>query len=354
MRLIWRVLLTMVLLSSAGSALALEARADFRVAGDGPFWVGQRIVVEIDLLSTGFTFSNQQFDLPDLPGVVSIPPDNATLNLSESIDGETWQGMRYQLSLFVLKPGAIELLPLSVSFSVAMGYGSEPEPFRFTSEPLRIEVKLPPNAEGLVGLVTTSRFALQTDWQPEPTGLKVGDALTLTVQRRAADVPGAAIPPFELATVDGLTAYPAEPEISDSTARGDLTGERIDKVTYVLQKPGDYQVPGSTVHWFDPTTKTLHSEEIAPLEFTVVPNPDTKLSPTKTAIPEAGIRTGFRWAWFIMAVLVLVMGGRWIWLRVCARGGKPVKSPLSPVRRGALRHYSAPAKVVIRLQSIKR
>ncbi|NJN47633.1 MAG: protein BatD, partial [Candidatus Competibacteraceae bacterium] len=322
MTLIGRVLLAMVLLSSAGPAFALEARADFRVSGEGSFWVGQRIVVEIDLLSTGFSFSNQQFDLPDLPGVVLMPPDNATLNLSESIDGETWQGLRYQLSLFVLEPGAIQLPPFTVSFSVAVGYGSEPESFQFTSKPLSIEVKLPPNAEGLAGLVTTSRFELKIDWQPQPTSLKVGDALTLTVQRRAANVPGAAIPPFEHATVDGLTAYPTEPEINDSTARGDLTGERIDKVTYVLQKAGDYQVPGNTLHWFDPKTETLHSQDIAPLEFTVAPNPDAKLSPNQTTALETASRTGFHWAWLIAVtlLLVVVMGGYWYLaprLRVC-------------------------------------
>lgn len=302
----WWILL-LLLLAVPSSAKALEAQMRVALAGEEPYWVGQRIGVTVDLLSTGFSFSQQRFDLPQLPGVVLLPPSSAGQTLTETIDGETWQGLRYRLSLLVLGPGELQIPPFTVSFMVAAGFGSEPESFSLDSEPLQVVVQQPPGTDKLGGLLTTPELQVESQWQPEPTDLKVGDALTLTLRRVAVDIPGAAIPPLELQIPAGLEAYPEPPEINDRTDRGDLIGERTERISVVMQTPGDYQLPGVTLPWFDPSSETLHQEEIPALSFSVAPDPNAPAPPTEDPVPDR--RSG----WWIFAVAVAAVLALAIW-----------------------------------------
>ena len=300
-------------------ASALEARMRVSLEGEAPYWVGQRIAVSVDILSTGFSFSQQRFDLPEVPGVILLRPGSAGQNLVETIDGESWQGLRYRLSLLVLSPGEVEIPPFTVSFQVAAGYGSEPESFSFDSEPLMLTVRQPPGTEGLEGLLTTPELRVEGQWEPGSEALQVGDALSLTLRRVAEDVPGAAIPPLELQLPAGLQAYPESPEITDRSNRGSLTGERVERISVILQAPGDYQLPAMGFPWFDPDNETLHEAEIPALEFSVAPDPDAPADgDSGTPTPMETRRSRQALAVAALVLVLLAVGSWWGLPRVTA------------------------------------
>ena len=270
----WSWLLGALLQVTAVPVQALEARVRAGLEVDGEAWIGQQVILKIDLLTNALSFSGQRIHLPDVPGALVLEDAVSTVKLSERVDGETWQVLSYRYPLFAQRAGRIEIAPAAVAFAVAEGYGKEAVPFDLETAALVLQVRSPPGVSEPERLVTTTNFALEVEITPDAADLQVGDALTRTVTRSAAAVSGMAFAPLPVPDIPGVAVYPKAPEVADSNNRGDLNGTRVDAVTYVLQQAGRFTIPEIELQWWNPVTATLHTETIAALTLEVAPNPD--------------------------------------------------------------------------------
>lgn len=251
----------------------LKADARASLGGEGHYWVGQSVPVNLDLRSTAMTFGRQQFDVPAVDGALVLNPESGAYKFSEQQDGETWQVQRYQYRVFPQRSGSLTVPAFEVAFSASAGYGKPEKDFRFATEPLSFEARLPPGAKTDVALVTTSRFVVEQAWDPTPTALKVGDALTRRVTFRAVDLPGMALPVLEVPRIAGIAVYPGQPDVQDTIERGSLDGERVESHAFVMQGAGSYEIPGAIVQWWNPQTETLTEVAVEPLQIEVAANP---------------------------------------------------------------------------------
>jgi hypothetical protein len=256
-------------------ALAIEGRVRLSFDGGQPLWVGQKVELNLDLMTTGFSFSDQHFQLPEPGGALLLQTDSSTIKATEQIDGVTWQILRYPVLLYAQRAGEISVPAFEVTFSAAEGYGSEPEAFRFSTGPLSLEARLPPGVDSADGLVVTTDFTLEVDWQPALAQgtAKVGDAFTRIVTRRARDISGMVFSPLPLPRIEGLAVYPREPVVQDRSNRGELTGERVESVTFVCEQPGRYTLPAHVVSWWDPQKQQLIERPIPEVVLEVAANP---------------------------------------------------------------------------------
>ena len=267
-------LLGLVLQLSALPALAIDARARAALEPEGDAWVGQQVVLKVELLSNGFSFGGQRIRIPDVPGALVLEDGVSTVKLTEQVDGETWQVLSYRYPMFAQRAGPIEVGPIAVAFEVSEGYGSEPVGFELETEALSFDVRSPPGVIDPSRLITTTDFTLKVEVTPDPAGLKVGDALTRTVTRTAPAVSGMAFAPLPTDAVPGVAVYPKTPEVDDRSNRGDLVGTRVESVTYVLQRAGKLTIPGVELPWWDPVAEKLHAESVPALHLEVAVNPD--------------------------------------------------------------------------------
>ncbi len=270
---------TFILLSGLLLPLSLlaqdnEVRAgvSISVEQDQDIWAGQQVTLDLDLKTTGFSFSNSHFNLPEVDGAFLMQTDTTTVKLTEKIDGQDWQIVRYPLALYPQKAGQLEIPSINVRFTTSAGFGSEEKAFEFQTEPLELTVKLPPGAKPGDLVVTTTSFDLEHDWQPARAITKTGDAVTLTVSRRAVDISAMLLPPLPVFRAEGLASYPQTPEINDKTDRGDLTGVRIDSITWVVEKPGTYEIPGIRFQWWDPDNRELKQQIVPGLSLDILPS----------------------------------------------------------------------------------
>ena len=110
-------LLGLMLWSMALPALAIDARVRAVVDQPEGVWIGQQVVLQIDLLSNGLSFSGQRIHLPDVPGALVLEDRVSTVKLSERIAGENWQVLGYRYPLFPQRPGRIDIAPIAVAAS---------------------------------------------------------------------------------------------------------------------------------------------------------------------------------------------------------------------------------------------
>jgi len=267
------LLFSVFLLFSAVAVADDEPKADVHISvrQDGDIWMGQQVTLNLDLKTTGFSFSNTHFNLPEVSGAFLMQTDTTTIKFSEKIDGLSWQVIRYPLALYPQKAGRLEIPSIDVRFKTSAGFGSTEKAFNFQTEPLQIIVESPPGVKQGELVITTTSFELDYNWQPESAGAQTGDAFTLTVTRQASDISAMLLPPLPVFSTDGLAVYPQAPEIKDKSNRGDLTGERTDSIIWVVERPGTYNIPGIRFQWWDPDKHELKQQIIPGLKLDIPP-----------------------------------------------------------------------------------
>ena len=247
----------------------VKAAVDISIEQGQETWAGQQVTLMLDLKTTGFSFSNTHFNLPEVSGAFLMQTDTTTVKLTEKVDGRDWQVIRYPLALYPQKADLLQVPPIDVRFTSSAGFGSTEKTFEFKTDPLELMVNLPPGAKPGELIVTTSSFELDHNWQPASGAANIGDAFTLTVNRSAGDISAMLLPPLPVFQTDGLAAYPKAPDVNDKTDRGDLTGERIDSITWVVEQPGTYEIPGIRFQWWDPVSRELKQQIIPGLSMDI-------------------------------------------------------------------------------------
>jgi len=288
----------------------IKAGVDISIEQDREVWAGQQITLNLDLKTTGFSFSNTHFNLPEVSGAFLMQTDTTTIKLTEKIDGRDWQIIRYPLALYPQKADMLQIPSIDVRFTTSAGFGSEEKAFEFKTEPLELTVKLPPGAKPGELIVTTTSFEFEHDWQPATGALNIGDAVTLTVNRRASDISAMLLPPLPVFQADGLAAYPQAPDIDDKTDRGDLTGERIDSITWLVEQAGVYEIPGIRFQWWDPLSRELKQQIIPGMSLDIAPVAADDTVAATTGSPG----TNYDWPLKLLIAVITALLALALWL----------------------------------------
>jgi hypothetical protein len=284
-------------LSFAGAALvamscnahALDARVRANLEISETTWVGQRVMLNIDLMTDGVRFGGQRIRLPEVPGALILEDSVSTIRLNEEIDSKSWQVLRFRYPMFVQRAGRIELPEISVEFNAYESFVGDPVAFARTADPMSLDVQTPPGVTRPDRLVTTGDFSLAVTIDPEIGDLSVGDAFTRVVTRSATDVSGMAFAPIVADDVPGVAAYLKAPDIDDRSNRGTMTGTRVDTTSYVLEQAGEFEIPELELEWWDPVRAQLHTEIVPALNLVVAENPvvnSDSATPAATTRPE--------------------------------------------------------------------
>ena len=215
------------------------------------------------------------------------------------------------LALYPQKAGQLEIPSMVVRFSTSASFGNNEEAFELQTEALQLTVKSPPGVQEGDLVITTTSFELDHDWQPVSGTEHTGDALTLTVTRRANDIAAMLLPPLPVFRTEGLAAYPQTPQLDDKTNRGDLTGERVDAIIWVVEKPGSYNIPGIRFQWWDPDKRELEQQIIPGRTLDILPSPVDKGAADTRDQPERS-KAGY---WWLLATLFTAFTTVFLWFR---------------------------------------
>jgi len=277
---------------------------------EGPFWIGERIPLRIELLSPTWFAGATSFELPEIPGGILLRVDERPTVLSEMIGEDTYSVQRHELALFVQREGTCEVPPIQARFGIAGKPGEGPVDETLSTTALSVELRRPPGTEGLAYVISTTELAVEGSWDPEPGAATVGDAVTRRITRRAPDLPAMSFPPLPALETPGLAAYPKQPVVRDRTERGEFTGEREDAITYVCERAGTSSVPALAITWWDTDDEVLRREVIEGVSFDVAP---AKVEPLAGELDAAtgGEGPSLRWLLGFGLLLAVAAFGAW-------------------------------------------
>ena len=294
---------------------------------DETYWVGQRVPFLVELRAAGSFSGAASFSLPEIPRVVIIKVGNPVVS-SEEDKGESVFVQTHEFALFSQQSGTVEIPSFEVRFSHKDGFTGPSKDQSAEVPATKVSIKRPPGSDENQFLVTTASFALTESWDPQPGSTKLGNVFQRTITQQADQISGMALAPPPEAVPDGIRIYLNPPEVTDDTERGSFRGNRTDKITYVMQKPGAWTLPAITYVWWDPAGKKFGSKKLPSVAFKVPapPIPETDERPSEQSS---------RWEIWLIAGLVFVALAVWQRRRVIHCGRQAWRSWNPPERVAA-------------------
>ena len=243
-----RKLLVLLILLITATPAAAQVVVRTTLKPDSGIVLGQPVHVLVDVLFPGEMERPPHVVMPDTPGAQILRYESQATTLTERIDGKDRVGQRFEFALYPRRGGKLVVpAPQVVTFD-----RSGAEMGRLAGTPVILEVSVPAGVDPSKPVVAARTFTLEQSWQPDPTGaFKAGDAIVRTIVRRAPDVPGMAMLDLDFAAPQGVRVYRDPPQTDDRVDRGDLTGQRTDKVTYVFERGGSFPLEAVVQPWWD-------------------------------------------------------------------------------------------------------
>lgn len=272
-------------------------------------WVGQRAKLQFDVLGADGWAQISRFGDVDLLGAYLIRTESQGTRIQETIDGVSYTGQRYEVSVYPQRAGMIEVPALPVEITLKR-WGAESSQTAMTKQTpaVKFTATMPPGAENVVGLVSTSRLGAAQQWSPAIEEVKVGDTLQRSVTLEADDVSGMAFPPIAFDPLPGVGVYPAEPKVEDTRNRGAIEGRRTETVTYVFEREGRVRIPDIQIVWWNVAREVLETAVLPGREIEISPGP---IGGAQGPAMPMSWRTFIGDAWYFVAAFFVVVGLLW-------------------------------------------
>ena len=241
---------------------------------EGRVVVGQPVKLAVEVLVTTWFTQAPEFPVLDIPGTLVSVPDERSAHLTERINGVTWFGLTRTYVVTPMEPRAFTVPRLQI----LLHPGLAPYPVKVWSPARHFTAQVPAGAEGVAVFLSTSHLEMVQRFDRKLAGLRVGDAFTRTITLTAKDTQAMFLPPIAFTYVEGLAVYPDAPQVQNVSEerKGFIAGRRTDSATYVIQKPGHYELPSVVVQWWDLRLGKLREHTLPPVAFDAAPNPNNQ------------------------------------------------------------------------------
>jgi len=312
-----RPLLALILVGLALSAAhAQSPEPILRTAIDPPrVVVGQKTTLRLDVLAPNYMTTT-----PELPGFQvrnAVTRQLQSVNINEQQNGVSYAGVRFEFAIYPQEPGSYAI----AGQKLVVHYAAEPPATREAELALtRTEFSafIPDAAAALRPFVAASRLTAEQTVQRSSDQLKTGGSVTRIITLKAEEAPAMLLPPQTFASIDGLALYPAQPALTDHTdGRTDaLISTRVDSATYMLERPGDYQLPAIDVSWWNISAQRIERAHLDAVSFQVAANPTQPVSAGGAAASRRNWHAWLGFAadhWLLAIVALLALAGlAWI------------------------------------------
>jgi len=257
-------------------------------------WIGQKVVIDIELFSPTYFASTPSFYLPQVSGAVLMKTSDAPVLQSQTVNGVEYSVQRHEILVYPQRAGLIDIPPIGIRFTVS---GDPPLETEEMTGDFELVAKEPPGASGMDTVITTSSLTVTEDWELRPEKLRAGDAFTRRITVQASDIPGMLLPVTAAAPPDGIRAYPREPLVTDSNTRGVMTGRRTQEISYLCETPGRFTLPEQRIAWWDPQAKELREAVLPALTFKVAGGPGHLIRTAAWIAIPALLMAALAWFW---------------------------------------------------------
>lgn len=241
---------------------------------------GQFLSLRLTVLVPTFMPKPPQWPGFEAPNLIVRLPEGSSNPTSKRVNGETWSGVSRRYRIAPMVPGDFTLPPQQVRITYRNPEGLDDLTATLTTEAIGFAGILPEGAEGLDPFLAASDLVLTQKLEGTPEAMAPGDSLSLRLVAEVEGVSPMFLPPLlPQVALEGLAAYPDEPQLAETDELGVLSGTRTESVTYVAEAGGGGTVPAVELQWYDIDDGTVKTASVAPVTLQVDGPPARSAAP---------------------------------------------------------------------------
>lgn len=260
--------------------------------------IGQPVRVNVRVMFPGDMPHPPRVSLAEAAGAQILRFETQATTTQDQIAGQDYVGQNFEFVLFPRRGGEIAVPAPKATLLDRSG-----DPAGTVSgEAMRISVSVPPGIDPSGPVLVAERVEAEQSWSPDPglTQFKAGSALVRTIRRQADGVPALGMAEFRFTAPEGVRVYVDPPGVDDRVNRGSVVGHRTDKVTYVFERAGSYELPALSQPWWSLASKQARTETLPGVAVTIQAGATNEL-------PDARSRLLLQPVWLAVAAAALVL-----------------------------------------------
>lgn len=269
-----------------------------------PLYVTQPVVIHVEVATQGRFNRGTRIRGFHVADAITLPPPAFAVNATRLEAGTLWAVQTWTLTLYPLKDKKYLLPALSLEVGLVDRDGRERNGVVKT-QPQTFASVMPPKAGEKTPWLAAKSMSLTSQVSGPTDKLQQGSAITRTLKVEAQGLPAMMLKEMGAPSIPGLAVYPDAAEIKTTSNRGEVIGVRRERTTYIVQKPGRYQLPAVRLNWWNLETKQWE-QAIAPSQIIQTEGIAETAPLMKAASPVHSRKaTWARGAWFIAGIAVV-------------------------------------------------
>ncbi len=228
--------------------------------------VGESIRLRVTVL--GPSWFPQPPDYPSFEitnAVVRLPPDSSR-PIRKRVGSETWTGIVRNYEVIPLIGARYQLSDQIIQITYANPENvSDQLSATVKVPPIEFVAVVPPGAESLSPYIAGRQLNLFREFDGDASSFETGDALVVRYTAKLDGLPSMFIPDLMSSIeIPGVSVYADRPEFSD-----DEVASRSEKLTFVFEAGGEFEIPGVALDWWNLETSTIETASVPPMTVTV-------------------------------------------------------------------------------------
>ncbi|MCB1699412.1 MAG: BatD family protein [Halioglobus sp.] len=211
---------------------------------------GQKLTLNLEIATERWFSGGTRISLPEVAGLVILQTEQFASNASERRQEQNWVLQRWTLDVYPQRAGTFTIPPVSARIKVNTADAGDIEG-SIESPAVEFTATLPPALADIPQWVASPHFSVSQSFDRSLENLAVGDAFEREIVFEASDVMAMMLPGFSAAEWPGLATYPAPPELDNNSNRGQTLASRRQRISYVVQAEGQYQLEAADFYWWD-------------------------------------------------------------------------------------------------------
>ncbi len=233
---------------------------------------GQKVSLLVEVATDRWFSGGTRVAVPEVRGLVILQTENFASNASELRGGQNWVVQRWTLDVYPQRAGTFGIPPFAVTVSVSHEDAGVVQGDLMTPS-VRLTASLPEALADAERWVAAPDYRITQSFDRSPVGLEVGDAIEREILFEATDTMAMMLPAFEPERLEGLAAYSSPPALENQSNRGIVSARRVERVTYVVEAPGTYRLPGREYFWWNTDARRLELIDVPATEIEVAGDP---------------------------------------------------------------------------------
>ena len=256
--------------SAGGIGPIVRARVNPRVVT-----VGEPVTLTITVLVPTWFSRPSVYPSFELPNTILRLPADSTYPGSESIGGTTWSSIVREYRVYPMLAADYRLANRFMTVTYADPGTRAPVEVEIAVPDLTFQAIVPPGAESIDPFLAGRSLSLSRTLAGATQTLHTGDAITLQYTAELDGMPVVFLPPMtEGWTLSNASVYSSEPVLEESEQQAtesgsNLLSRRSEKITLVLTSPGEVNIPGLELWWWNTTHQKVEKASIPGVSFSV-------------------------------------------------------------------------------------